>query len=175
MFKNACCLFLCVYLLAVPLRAESLDDFRKRLPADTDPNFTAANVRDLSVYQTWSRWQDPTGWCPVFSYVAAIEAAYTRKYCDDPNSAFYQAGYCRRYEAMKAANLPPFEMAKSSMWYFHADKKDLDLSEVYAVDRSLTSWTTSTWSKHETGSPICHLSGIPIVNGQEQGWREARL
>jgi len=169
MLKNACCLFLCVYLLAVPLRAESLADFQKRLPTNSDPNFIAATVRDLSVYQTWSRYQDPTGWCTVFSFVAAVEAAYTRKYCDDTNSGFYKAGYCQRYEAVKAANLPAFELAKSGMDYFQFDKKDLDLSELYFVDRVLTSWTTSSWSKHETGNPICHLSGIPIVNGEEQG------
>ena len=160
LFRRLLLSTLSLFVLVCNLSGETLEDFIKRLPSSTDAGFRAANARDLSLYQTWSRYQAPTGSCTAFSAVAAVEAAYTRKYCGDPNSDFYKAGYCERYEKIKAGNLPNFYLGNSANFYYAYDAKDLDLSELYFIQRALSSWTTSASCPHENGNVFCHLDGI---------------
>ncbi|HXK62702.1 MAG TPA: hypothetical protein PLP42_22680, partial [Acidobacteriota bacterium] len=157
MFEKVSCFILILCIALIPLSAESLSTFLQRLPSDSDAGFQAAKLQDLSVYQTWSKPLPHVIPCRAFTFVAAIEAAYTRKYCEDPNSSYYKAGYCERYAALKAANLPTFRLAHPNYQNFAKDKKALDLSELYFYDRVTTSWTTSSDSKHETGQPFCQV------------------
>ncbi len=142
------------------VQAEKLIDFAARLPKSDDPGFKAANVRDLSLYQTSSKGQWPTGMCTSFSFIAGVEAAYTRKYCSDANSSFYKAGYCERYVAYKAANPPAFYMAQPQNYHAFEQYKALNLSELYYVDRVKTSLTTSASAHHETSTIICGEEGV---------------
>jgi hypothetical protein len=138
--------------------ATSLDQFLAKLPSDNDAGFKAANVIDLSAYQTMSKWQEPLGSCTVFSIVGAVEAAYTHKYCDNKTSNFYKAGYCQRYEALKTAKLKPFALVDNA--WLNSDKKALDLSEQYFLNRVLSMWVTSPASNHESGNLFCFLDGV---------------
>jgi hypothetical protein len=151
-------------VLASAAHAASLQTFLSKLPADNDAQFLSKNVVDLSLYQTMSKWQPPLGSCTTFSLVAAVESAFTKKYCEQKTSAFYKKGYCQRYEAIKAeqqaGKMPPFFLADSKNWWSQSDKKALDLSEQYFLDRVLSMWSASPTSGHESGNLFCFLDGI---------------
>jgi len=153
-------LLLLIVSSAGALQAEKLIDFAARLPSSDNAGFKAAKVRDLSVHNTSSKGQWPTGMCPSFSFIAGVEAAYTRKYCSNPNSSFYKAGYCDRYVAYKAANPPAFHMAKLENFHAFEQYKALNLSELYYVDRVKTSMTTSASANHETSTIVCGEEGV---------------
>ena len=121
-------------------------------------SFEDTDIVDLSIYQTSSKVQAPLGTCTTFSMIGAIEAAYTRTYCTNPDSAFSRDGYCERYRFLKAAALAPFALA--NMPGFADDKGQLDLSELYYVHRVLTAWMTEPGHDHISGNTIDMMHGI---------------
>lgn len=150
-----------VCLLVSPLTALgiSLADFQALLPSDSDAAFLAADKRDLSRFQTPPKHQDPTGACTTFSMVAAIEAAYTRKYCTSADSSWMRDnGYCGRYDAINKSLLTYFYFVDNPLAFTRY--RCLDLSEIYFIHRVLTQWVASPSATHESGNSFHFLDGM---------------
>lgn len=141
----------------------ALVDFEAQLVDEWDPSFVDAVERDLSSMVTAPRNQHPTGNCVGFSDVAAIEARFNMQFCasGQPND-FRNDGYCARFDAIQAAQLPRFWWHANYSHYFSCrpalhpfgQHKEVDLSELYSLARGFSQHTAAPTSVHENISFI---------------------